>query len=101
MKEKLEQKLEELKTLIEKDPIYQEAKELREKLLQDESILKQVTELKNREDLYSTEYRTQKKELYENKEYQRYQQLETKMYLMVLEINQILNQLTKKGVCQK
>ncbi len=101
MQEKLELKLEELKELIEKDSIYQEAKALREKLLQDKSFIEQIRNLKSMKDFYSIEYRTKKSELYENQDYQKYQELENEIYLMVLEINQVLNQLTGKGVCQK
>ncbi len=101
MQEKLELKLEELKELIVKDSIYQEAKALREKLLQDKSFIEQIRNLKSMKDFYSIEYRTKKSELYENQDYQKYQELENEIYLMVLEINQVLNQLTGKGVCQK
>lgn len=100
MNETINQKLNELEALIQKDAVYQEARELKTKLLKDSSIMKDIEELK-KEDIYSKKYMELKKKLYEHEDYQRYQELENMLYYLTLEINQILNQLTGKKVCEK
>lgn len=101
MKEEINQKLNELEELIRKEPIYQETKKLKTKLLEDTSIMSDIEELKKEEDIYSTKYLELKKKLYEHEDYQKYQELENSLYYLTLEINQILNQLTGKKACEK
>lgn len=96
----LNQRLDELKELIEKNHIYKEAKLLREKLLKEGAILEQVFELKNTKNIYSSDYQIKKQKLFENKDYQRYQELENQLYFMILEINRVLNELTNRKGCQ-
>lgn len=101
MKEEINQKLNELEELIQKEPIYQEVKRLKTKLLEDTSIMSDIEEIKKEEDIYSTKYLELKKRLYEHEDYQKYQELENSLYYLTLEINQILNQLTGKKACKK
>lgn len=100
MKEDIIKKLEELQKLIEKDNTYQEAKTLKKKLLENQELLDYIDNLKN-EDIYSERYKEKKRKLYENKDYKKYQELENKLYIMTLEINQILNNLIEKRSCHK
>ncbi len=97
MEEVIEQKLEELRLLIENSTLYQEAKKHRERLLLDEDLLKEIQFLQECTNIYSEEYRARKKKLFENKDYQNYQKFENELYALSLQINQILNQLTGKG----
>lgn len=97
MEEVIEQKLEELRLLIENSTLYQEAKKHRERLLLDEDLLKEIQFLQECTNIYSEEYRARKKKLFENKDYQDYQKFENELYVLSLQINQILNQLTGKG----
>jgi len=101
MKEELNKKLNELEKLIQNESTYQEAKKLKTKLLKDTSLMDDIKRLQQEEDIYSKEYRELKKKLYENEDYQKYQELETSFYYLTLEINQILNQLTGKKACKK
>ncbi|MCI8588291.1 MAG: hypothetical protein HFG40_01420 [Bacilli bacterium] len=97
MEEVIEQKLEELRLLIGNSTLYQEAKKHRERLLLDEDLLKEIQFLQECTNIYSEEYRARKKKLFENKDYQDYQKFENELYVLSLQINQILNQLTGKG----
>lgn len=100
MKENIIKKLGELQKLIEKDSTYQEAKAIRKKLLENQELLNHINELK-KEDIYSKEYKEEKQKLYENEDYKKYQELESRLYIMTLEINQILSCLTEKRSCHK
>ncbi len=100
MKDDLKKKIDEMKELIRKNEIYQEAAEIRERLLKDEVTLKQIKQLQE-EDRYSSSYLENKEKLYQNQDYKRYQELENELYFMTLEISRILDQLIGKKDCQK
>lgn len=100
MKEDIIKKLEELQKLIEKDDAYKQAKAIQKKLLENSELINQIERLK-KENIHSNNYLQEKKKLYENEDYKKYQELENKLYIMTLEINQILNRLIEKRSCQK
>lgn len=100
MKEDIIKKLEELQKLIEKDDTYKQAKAIQKKLLENSELINQIERLK-KENIHSNNYLQEKKKLYENEDYKKYQELENKLYIMTLEINQILNRLIEKRSCQK
>lgn len=100
MKEDIVKKLDELQKLIENDSTYQEAKIIQKKLLENQKLIDSIEKLK-KEDIYSNTYLKEKKKLYENPDYKKYQELENKLYIMTLEINQILNSLIEKRSCGK
>lgn len=100
MKEDIIKKLEELQKLIENDDTYKQAKAIQKKLLENSELINQIERLK-KENIHSDNYLQEKKKLYENEDYKKYQELENKLYIMTLEINQILNRLIEKRSCQK
>lgn len=100
MKEDIIKKLEELQKLIENDDTYKQAKAIQKKLLENSELINQIERLK-KENIHSDNYLQEKKKLYKNEDYKKYQELENKLYIMTLEINQILNRLIEKRSCQK
>lgn len=100
MDEVIQKKLEELQLLIEKSTLFQEAKRQKEVLLLDQNLLREIQLLRSCSDTYSEEYLKRKRKLFENNTYHEYQKLENDLYILSLQINQILNRLTKKeGGC--
>ncbi len=101
MKEKIECKLEELLELLKKDTKIVSFQEKREALLENQNFLKKMKQLQNL-DIYSSEYQKLKKELLENPVFKEYKELETEITFFILEINQRLKSLTKRGerVCE-
>ena len=98
MKEKTNEYINELIRIIDQDKRIIDIKKNKEKLLLNEAFIEKLNKLKTL-DIYSSEYKTLKKELFDNSDFVLYKQLENDINLLILEINQKLNTLTDKKGC--
>lgn len=92
--EKLLEKLEQLRTDLEKEEVIKEIKDLNTQLNTNEKLLKLLKDYQN----YPTE--TLKKEIINYPLFQKYKEKETDINILILEINQKLKIITKKDKCQ-
>lgn len=98
MIEKVEEKLDELINILDTNSNIQKELELKNKLMSNKDLLNKIEKLKIL-DIYSTEYKELKKEIFNNKDFCEYKHLENEINLMILEINKKLNKLTSKKEC--
>lgn len=80
---------------IDNDPRMIELKRLKSKLLDDNDFMNNIREIQNNRELLFLK----KKDIFQNKDYQRYQLLENDIYFLTLEINERFNQLTDSKGC--
>jgi len=81
--------------LDEKVTILKNEKQL---LLTDEEFIKKLNKLKSL-DIYSKEYKSIKKDLFQDSHFVRYKQIENELNLLIMEINQRLKKLTDERGC--
>lgn len=98
MNEKLENNLDELIDILEKDERITELSNLKEKLFNNNSFLEKINKLKYL-DIYSNEYKNLKKELFSNEDFIKYKQLENEINILIMQINQKLKTLTDERGC--
>ena len=98
MNEEIIKKIDEITKIISNDKELLELKKLKEDLINDKELLNKINELKQI-DNYSEDYIKRKKEILSNEKYQRYVNLENKLYFEIKEINNKLNSLTEKRGC--
>ena len=80
---------------IDNDPRMIELKRLKSKLLDDKDFMNNIREIQNNRELLFLK----KKDIFKNKDYQRYQLLENDISFLTLEINKRFNQLTDSKGC--
>lgn len=80
---------------IDNDPRMIELKRLKSKLLDDNDFMNNIKEIQNNRELLFLK----KKDIFKNKDYQRYQLLENDISFLTLEINKRFNQLTDSKGC--
>lgn len=80
---------------IDNDPRMIELKRLKSKLLDDNDFMNNIREIQNNRELLFLK----KKDIFKNKDYQRYQLLENDISFLTLEINKRFNQLTDSKGC--
>lgn len=80
---------------IDNDPRMIELKRLKSKLLDDNDFMNNIREIQNNRELLFFK----KKDIFKNKDYQRYQLLENDISFLTLEINKRFNQLTDSKGC--
>ena len=84
---------------LENDSLVKEYIKQKEKVLANKELIKLLEKFHNL-DVYSTEYKRIKHELFQNSDYKRYLELENELFYLILEINQELKSLTgKRGCC--
>lgn len=94
MDEVLQNKIDELLYILSKDTRIVEIKTLKDKLLEDKTLLANIEEYK-----LNPHNKELKQLLYQNESYKRYQHLENEIYFLTLEMNCILNRLTDSKGC--
>lgn len=94
MDEVLQNKIDKLLYTLSKDTRIMEIKTLKDKLLEDKTLLACIEEYKKNP--YNKDL---KQQLYQNESYKRYQHLENEIYFLTLEMNRILNRLTDNKGC--
>ncbi len=82
---------------IDNDPRMIELKRLKSKLLDDNDFMNNIREIQNNRELLFLK----KKDIFKNKDYQRYQLLENDISFLTLEINKRFNQLTDSKGCMR
>ncbi len=98
MKEELNLKIDKLIEVLDNDSRFQKLVSIKEKLLNDSEILAKIDKLKEL-DIYSNEYKSLKKELFEDKDFVAYKELENEIDFLILEINKKLRVLTDERRC--
>ena len=98
MNEKIENNLDRLISILEHDERIIELVILKNKIFNDNSFMEKIDRLKKL-DIYSSEYKDLKKELFGNEDFIRYKQLENEINILVMEINQKLKKLTDERSC--
>ncbi len=99
MEEELYKKIDNLILLLDNDPRIKEINSLKDKLLSNSDLINNINKLKEL-DKYSDEYKTLKKELFLNKDFVRFKELESEIDFLILEINNKLNTLTNERRCK-
>ncbi len=89
----MEQKLEELIKILKQEPLFKEYFSLEKQLLSDKKILNSIELYQKYQDQSS------KKQLDENKDYQRYLELEKEVTNYINDLNDKLKELTKGRKC--
>lgn len=95
---KINDKVEELIDILNNDKRVKRLKVLKEELNKDEELISKIEYLKKL-DQYSIDYRNLKKELFQNPKFVEYKELENKISIIILEINQKLKNLTNERSC--
>lgn len=98
MREEINEIVNELIEIIDSDERIIELKKKKEKLLSNKDLINNIEKLRNL-DIYSTEYKELKQELFKNSDFIEFKQLENEINLIILEINQRLNTLTNERSC--
>ena len=99
MKEELNIKIDNLIELLDNDSRINEINSLKDKLLSNNDLIDKINKLRSL-DKYSDEYKTLKKELFLNKDFVRFKELESEIDFLILEINNKLNTLTNERRCK-
>lgn len=94
----MENKIEELLELLEKDSRIQDLKKVKEKLLKNDIFLEHMKKLQEL-DIYSIEYKKLKQELFKNPDFVEFKHLENEINLLILAINQKLKKLLEERGC--
>lgn len=81
---------------LKNDSLIKEYKVQKKKVLENKELLKLIDKIHNL-DIYSQEYKDIKHKLFQNNDYKRYLELENEIFYLILEINQELKTLTRKG----
>lgn len=94
MELELEDKLNDLLSVLKQDSRLLEIKVLKEKLVSNHKLLDQINE-------YNINPYNQllKEKLFKNSDFKRYKELENEIYFLTLNINQIINRITDKRMC--
>ena len=97
MKE-INKKIDNLINLLDEDPRIMKLVDEKEKILNNKELLTKISKLKEL-DIYSEEYKTLKKEIFENADFVSYKELENEIDYLILEINNKLRTLTNERRC--
>ena len=94
MELELEDKLNDLLSVLKQDSRLLEIKVLKENLVSNHKLLDQINE-------YNINPYNQllKEKLFKNSDFKRYKELENEIYFLTLNINQIINRITDKRMC--
>ena len=98
MKEELENKIDNLIKILDDDPRIIEIVRLKDKLCSNQDIINKMNKL-NSIDKYSNEYKELKMELFKDKYFVSFKELEQEINFLILEINSRLKTLTDKRGC--
>lgn len=98
MKENIYVKLNEIIEDLDNSLLITELEELNQNLINDKQLLSKLEKMHNL-DIHSSEYKVIKNELFSNPNFVMYKQKENELNLLILEINQRLNILTKRKKC--
>ncbi len=91
--EKLIEKVNELKQILDETPQVKKIKDLNKKLQENEELLNKIK-------LYNqTRKENIKEEIYSYELYKEYKQAETELNILILEINSKLKKISRKGKC--
>ena len=91
--EKLYEKLDNLKKILDEDEHIIKIKELTNKIMNDKELVQQIEKYN-----YSKDERT-KEEILKNNVFREYKHQEAELNILILEINQELKKITKKDKC--
>lgn len=91
--EKLMTKMDNLLKVLDENIKIKEAKKLREEVFNNDALVKLITEYNN------TNNNDLKNSILKNELFQEYKSKETELNILILEINQKLKELTKRGNC--
>lgn len=94
----MEDKIEELMKLLEKDSRIQNLKTVKKRLLKNTTFLEDMKRLQNL-DIYSEEYKKLKQELFQNKDFVEFKHLENEINILILAMNQKLKKLVLERSC--
>lgn len=94
MELELDDKLNDLLSVLKQDTRLLEIKALKEKLVSDDKLLNQINEYN-----INPYDKSLKENLFKNNDFKRYKELENEIYFLTLSINQILNRITDKRMC--
>ena len=97
MKE-INEKLDNLISLLDNDPRMIKLIDKKKKLLNNKELLTKIAKL-NELDNYSDEYKSLKKEIFENEDFVSYKEIENEIDYLILEINNKLRTLTSERRC--
>lgn len=100
MEEKINEKIDELILLLDKDPRIKDILLLKDKILNNKKLISKISKLKEM-DIYSKDYLMLKKELFSDKEFCLFKEKETEIDYLILMINKKLNSLVNKRGCLK
>ena len=98
MREEIEIKLDNLISLLDKDSRIIDINKLKDNLTNNKELIDKIDKLKSL-DIYSDEYKSLKKELFENKDFVDFKELEVEINYLILEINSKLKELTNERIC--
>ena len=98
MREEIEEKLDNLIDLLDKDSRIIDITNLKDKVINDEELINKIHKL-NELDKYSDEYKDVKKELFNNEDFVSFKELETEINYLILGINSKLKELTNERRC--
>lgn len=96
--EELNNKIDELITLLDEDSRIKDIELLKNKIVNNQDILNKISRLKEL-DKYSNEYKELKKELFLDKDFSSFKEKEAEIDYLIMEINKRLNELVDKGKC--
>lgn len=99
MREELELKIDKLILELDNDSRIKKIIELKNRLCNDQDIISKIDKL-NTLDKYSSDYKDIKKELFNNKDFVLFKELENEINFLILEINSRLKTLTNERVCK-
>lgn len=93
MKDETNKFIDELLKVLEFDERVTYLKNKKEILLSNKELISKINKLKTL-DIYSSEYKNLKQELFKNPDFVEFKQVENEINLLILEINKKLNNLT-------
>ena len=94
----LDTKIDELIELLDEDSRIKDIEVLKDKLINNKGIMDKINRLRQL-DIYSDEYKSLKKELFLDKDFSCFKEKEAEIDYLIMEINNRLNMLVRKGKC--
>lgn len=98
MREFINIKLDEIIVELDQNVTIKKLTEINKKIKEEDNILTKIKQVKSL-DVYSSDYKIIKQELFTNPTFVEYKQIENDINLLILEINKRLNTLTNRKKC--
>ncbi len=95
MNDEILEKIDEIIRVLDESKAIEELELLKKRILSDKELLAKIEKVK-KEDTYNEQYVKLKGEILSNSDFKRYKKIEEDLYLLICEVNNKINTLTKE-----